>query len=228
LHRRRRFGVQRGGQFVHVGGKLPAAKSGDAPAAPEPFARCEVRNYGRLPVLDIRLPIAASFSSKNAPAKTVQANVDIPGLASDAAYEFSMLNGTASDMTYKFDRAISVTRVDRRAQSQATLFADRHLADMEAHAVHGTLAASTGPASPLTIVFKGFKFKPNVLHVKTGQTVTFVNGDDEAHSIISADKSLVSGAIDGRGQWRYTFAKAGRYLLHCDYHPYMQASIVVD
>lgn len=221
--------TESGGQWVHVGGKIPSAKGADAPAAPEPFARCEVRNYGRLPVLDLRLPVRVSFlKAKERDGKTAQAAVDIPGLSADASYEFSMMNGTAQDLTYKFDRTIQLTRVDRRSQSDATLFADRRLADLEARSVRGTVAEAAAPAAPLTIVMKSFKFKPKELHIKTGQTVSFVNADDEAHALVSADKSFASGAIDPRATWRHTFTAPGRYALHCDYHPYMAAAIVVD
>jgi plastocyanin len=221
--------TESGGQWVHVGGRLPSAKNGDTPAAPEPFARCEVRNYGRLPVLDIRLPLHVTFFTANVrEGKPAQADVDIPGLSADGSYEFSMMNGTAQNLTYAFDRTIELTRVDRRSASPANLFADRRLADLEARPVRGTVAEAAAPAAPLTIVIKSFKFKPAQLQIKAGQTVTFVNADDEAHALVTADKSFASGAIDPRASWRHTFTKAGRYALHCDYHPYMQAAIVVD
>jgi plastocyanin len=214
--------TESGGQWVHVGGTLAAKKTGE-PAAPEPFARCEVRNYGRLPVLNIRMPLHLQFAA----GKSVDAIVDIPGLAPDASYEFSMLDGTAKSVTFAFDRKITVTRVDTRETGSAPLFADERVADLERHPAAGTVAAAAA-GDGLTLVMSNFAFKPAELHARVGQTVVFANRDDEAHAIVADDKSFASGAIDPRSSWRHVFTKPGRYTVHCDYHPYMKATVVVD
>ena len=216
--------TESGGQWVHVGGSLAArAARANEPAAPEPFGRCEVRNYGRLPVLNIRMPLSLHFSG----GRSTVTSVDVPGLAPDAFYEFSLLNGTSKSLKFAFDPTITVTRVDTRATVNAPLFADQRLADLEAHPVGGTVAPAPASKVP-TITLQDFKIAPKELRVRSGETVVFVNRDDEAHAIVAADKSFDSGAIDPRSSWRHNFAKAGRYRYHCDYHPYMQGTIIVE
>jgi hypothetical protein len=105
--------------------------------------------------------------------------VDIPGLAPDAAYEFSMLNGTSKSLTFAFDRKITVTRVDTRSTVNAPLFTDERLADLESHPTGGTVAAAPSTNVP-TISLRDFKIEPKELHVRAGQTVVFANRDDEA------------------------------------------------
>jgi plastocyanin len=65
--------------------------------------------------------------------------------------------------------------------------------------------------------------------VKAGATVVFINHDAEAHEIVTDGKdAFASGAIDPHADFKHTFAKAGRYALYCDYHPYMKAMVVVE
>lgn len=216
--------TESGGQWVHVGGTLSARKTRSSePAAPEPFGRCEVRNYGRLPVLNIRIPLTLRFAG----GRSTVAIVDIPGLAPDASYEFSMLNGTSKSLTFAFDPTITVTRVDTRSTGNAPLFKDERLAELESHPTGGTVV-SAPPSTTPTVLMQNFKIAPKELRVRAGQTVVFANHDDEAHAIVAADKSFDSGAIDPRSSWRHTFAKAGRFAFHCDYHPYMHGTIVVE
>lgn len=214
--------TESGGQWVHVGGSLSPRKArANEPAAPEPFARCEVRNYGRLPVLNIRMPLTLRFGG----GRSTVAVVDIPGLAPDASYEFSMLNGTSKSLVFAFDPTITVTRVDTRVTAKAPLFADERLAELESHPTGGTVASAPYSNEP-TIVLHDFKIAPKELRVRAGATVVFANHDDEAHAIVAADRSFDSGAIDPRSSWKHVFAKPGRFAFHCDYHPYMQGTII--
>ncbi len=217
--------TESGGQWIHVGGRLPATAGGAAPVAPDPFARCEVKNFGRLPLLDIRIPLELKFSADAGPApKVVKAEIDIPGLSADTSYEFSMLNGTSETLSYTFARTADLTRVDGGKAAEAPLFMDERTLALETQPIHAQAAAP--PARAATVILKDFAFEPAELHVKAGQTVTFANDDQEAHAIVADDKSFASGAIDPRATWRHAFASPGRYRLHCDYHPYMHATII--
>jgi len=217
--------TESGGQWVHVGGKMKGAST--AAAAPEPFARCEVRNFARLPMLNIRIPLKLTFVAPVTHATvTSNAFVDIPGLAPDGSWQFSILNGSSKSMKFTFDRSISVTRVDERKEVTATLFTDERVAELERASAAATVADI--PAKGASFVIHGFAFKPTELHVRAGESVAFDNRDDEAHAIVFADRSVVSGVLNPHSTWRHTFAKIGRYALHCDYHPYMEAVVVVE
>jgi plastocyanin len=137
-----------------------------------------------------------------------------------------MLNGSSKRLTFAFDRSISVTRVDERKQVTATLFTDERVAELERASAAATAAET--PPQAASFVIRGFAFKPAELHVKAGETVAFDNRDDEAHAIVFSDRSVTSGVLNPHSIWRHAFAKTGRYALHCDYHPYMEAVVVVE
>ena len=87
-------------------------------------------------------------------------------------------------------------------------------------------AAATSPATT-TIHIKDFAYRPTPVTVHVGDRVTFVNDDDEAHTVTAADKSYDSGGLDTGNRWDHVFTKPGTYAYFCALHPYMKASIVV-
>lgn len=100
------------------------------------------------------------------------------------------------------------------------------------------LAASSTPimaakteAQPLPAVLsihiKDFKYNPTPLNIHSGDRVTFVNDDEEAHTVTSDDKSFDSEGLDGGKTWQHVFAKPGTYKYFCELHPYMKATIIV-
>lgn len=76
-----------------------------------------------------------------------------------------------------------------------------------------------------------FKFAPQTLTVKVGDTVKWTNQDSTQHNVTADDSS--SDAPDGpllsKGEsYSFTFKKAGTYKYHCDPHPQMQATVIVE
>jgi plastocyanin len=87
----------------------------------------------------------------------------------------------------------------------------------------------TAPATPgprVTIRIKDFAFQPAVLVVHAGDRVTFVNDDDEAHTVTADDKTFDSGGLDSAQTWQHVFAKPGTYHYFCELHPYMKATVI--
>jgi plastocyanin len=84
-------------------------------------------------------------------------------------------------------------------------------------------ASSTGP----TVTIKDDAFSPTQLTISVGQTVTFVNNDDDAHTVTSSTGDFDSKGLDTNGVWRHTFTKPGTYKYFCELHPFMKATIVV-
>ena len=78
-----------------------------------------------------------------------------------------------------------------------------------------------------TVQIKDDAFKPAMLTIAAGQTVTFVNADDDAHTVTATDGSFDSKGLDTDGTWRHTFSKPGTYAYFCELHPFMKATIVV-
>ena len=91
-------------------------------------------------------------------------------------------------------------------------------------------ANAAGPPllpSVATVHIKDFKFNPPALTVHVGDRVTFINDDDEAHTVTADDKSFDSEGLDTAGTWQHVFTKAATYRYFCELHPYMKATIVV-
>jgi plastocyanin len=78
-----------------------------------------------------------------------------------------------------------------------------------------------------TVHIKDFKYHPPALTIHVGDRVTFVNDDDEAHTVTATDKSFDSEGLDTAGTWQHVFTKPGTYHYFCELHPYMKATIVV-
>ena len=84
-------------------------------------------------------------------------------------------------------------------------------------------APDPGPVVHMT----NFAFQPQTLTVHTGDTVTFINDDEEPHTVTATDKSFDSAGMDTHGTWKHAFAKVGTYTYFCELHPYMKGKIVV-
>ena len=96
------------------------------------------------------------------------------------------------------------------------------------------LAAFAIPGGPAfaheayTVHIKDFSYHPAPLHIAVGDTVKFVNDDQEAHTVTAADKSFDSAGLDTGDTWTYTFKKPGKYAYFCSLHPWMKAVVIVD
>ena len=86
--------------------------------------------------------------------------------------------------------------------------------------------AATAQATP-TVHIRDVKFVPASLTVAAGTTVTFVNDDDDAHTVTADDGSWDSDGLNQGQHWSHVFAKAGKVAYHCTVHPFMKAAIVV-
>jgi plastocyanin len=97
-------------------------------------------------------------------------------------------------------------------------------------------ATSTGAAAPApaaapvrsaTVDIKSFKFKPVAVAVRKGGQVKWTNSDAAAHTATADDRSFDTQTIDKGKAATVTFAKAGSFAYHCDFHPFMKATVVV-
>lgn len=73
------------------------------------------------------------------------------------------------------------------------------------------------------------KYDPKEIKVKKGDTVVWTNEDDRDHTVTADDgKSFDSGNLNTGGKFDHKFDKPGRYKYHCDYHPRMKATVIVE
>ena len=103
----------------------------------------------------------------------------------------------------------------------------------------GTTVTQTDAAPPAnTVNIVGLEspfFTPNVLNIKAGTTVTFVNTDGNSHTVTSvkpgstdSDGNFDSGIIKAGKTFSFTFDKPGTYNYICMIHTHMSGTINVS
>jgi plastocyanin len=75
---------------------------------------------------------------------------------------------------------------------------------------------------------KNFMFTPATITVKAGATVTWVNLDEEPHTVFSDAGLFRSSALDTKERFSFKFEKAGTYHYLCTIHPRMLGTVVVE
>ena len=83
------------------------------------------------------------------------------------------------------------------------------------------------PKPAATVHIKDDAYNPATITVHTGESVLFVNDDDDAHTVTSTDNVFDSKGLDTNSRWQYTFTKAGNYKYFCELHPFMKGTVVV-
>ena len=78
------------------------------------------------------------------------------------------------------------------------------------------------------VLIKDFMYTPMSITVKSGTKVTWVNMDDEPHTVVSDTGLFRSGGLDTNETFSYKFDKPGSYHVTCSIHPRMVATIVVE
>jgi plastocyanin len=79
------------------------------------------------------------------------------------------------------------------------------------------------------IEIKDFAFNPQTITVKSGEKVTWINRDEEPHTIVSVGKQFKkSTALDTDQEFTITAGAPGTYDYFCSVHPKMTGTIVVE
>jgi plastocyanin len=79
------------------------------------------------------------------------------------------------------------------------------------------------------IEIKDFAFNPQTLTVKPGEKVTWINRDEEPHTIVSVEKQFKkSTALDTDQEFTITAGTPGTYNYFCSVHPKMTGIIIVE
>ncbi len=88
-------------------------------------------------------------------------------------------------------------------------------------------SADAPPAGP-SILIKDFMFMPMEFKTRVGVPVTWVNRDDEPHTVVSDTGLFRSGALDTGMSYSFSFDKPGTYRVVCSIHPQMHATVIVE
>jgi plastocyanin len=89
-------------------------------------------------------------------------------------------------------------------------------------------ASAASGAQGDRVLIKDFMFTPMALTTKVGGEVTWINQDDEPHTVVSDTGLFRSGALDTGNSYTFKFDKPGTYHVFCSLHPQMTATIVVE
>src|SRR5205823_5256152 len=92
------------------------------------------------------------------------------------------------------------------------------------------IAQQTAPAAQGQIVIDNFAFAPATLTVAAGTSVTWINRDEEPHTVMNADQQTTfrSPALDTNDKYTFTFTKPGTYKYFCTIHSHMIGTVVVQ
>ncbi len=83
-------------------------------------------------------------------------------------------------------------------------------------------------AGAVTIEIKDFAFNPQTITVKPGHRITWINRDEEPHTVVSVEKQFKkSSALDTDQEFTVTAGAPGTYTYFCSVHPKMTGTIVV-
>lgn len=89
-------------------------------------------------------------------------------------------------------------------------------------------AHSKSASQTHTVLIKDFKYVPETLTVKAGDTVIWKNEDLVPHTATANGKSFDSKNIASKASWKYVANKPGTYPYLCTYHPTMKARLIVQ
>lgn len=78
------------------------------------------------------------------------------------------------------------------------------------------------------VVIKDFHFSPQTITVKSGEKLTWINRDEEPHTVVSVEKQFKkSSALDTDQEFTITAGAPGTYTYFCSVHPKMTGTIIV-
>jgi plastocyanin len=98
-------------------------------------------------------------------------------------------------------------------------------------AVAGAAASSdqaNGAPRTVLVTIENVHFDPEVLTIRPGDRVTWVNKDMFPHTATADAKAFDSHSIAPTGAWTFTASKRGTYSYSCAFHPNMKGTIKVQ
>ncbi|HZS33716.1 MAG TPA: plastocyanin/azurin family copper-binding protein [Methylomirabilota bacterium] len=93
-------------------------------------------------------------------------------------------------------------------------------------ALAASAVAAAPPPGPV-IGIEEFRFAAAAVTVPVGTTVTWVNHDEEPHTVTSTTQAFASPGLDTGESFSYRFTRPGTYTYFCALHPHMTARVIV-
>jgi plastocyanin len=95
-------------------------------------------------------------------------------------------------------------------------------------AVPPGVAAAPAAAGEAEVKIDNFSFSPVALTVKAGTQITWTNGDDIPHTVVSEGHTFKSKVLGTGEKFTFTAGKPGTYSYSCSIHPNMTGKVVVE
>jgi len=95
-------------------------------------------------------------------------------------------------------------------------------------AVPPGVAAAPASAGKAEVKIDNFSFSPVALTVKAGTQITWTNGDDIPHTVVSDGQAFKSKVLGSGEKFTFTATKPGTYSYSCSIHPNMTGKLVVE
>ena len=90
-----------------------------------------------------------------------------------------------------------------------------------------TTTTLPAPVETTSVAIHDHTYDPPAISVKVGETITWTNGDDFAHTATSDDPGWDSGPLDPAATFSFTATAVGTFAYHCDIHNFMTGTVVV-
>jgi plastocyanin len=90
------------------------------------------------------------------------------------------------------------------------------------------VAAAPAVAGKAEVKIDNFNFSPAALTVKAGTQITWTNGDDIPHTVVSNGPAFKSKVLGTGEKFTFTASKPGTYSYSCSIHPNMTGKVVVE
>ena len=93
------------------------------------------------------------------------------------------------------------------------------------------ICSNAVPIPANVVIIRNFAFSPSTITVPNGESVTWVNCEATpglAHTATSDAGSWRSGLLPPLTSYARTFDQAGSFPYHCEPHPGMKATVVVQ
>ena len=87
--------------------------------------------------------------------------------------------------------------------------------------------AGAAPGHAHKVIIEDMRFNPQVLRVRRGDRITWVNRDPFPHTVTATSGEFDSHPIAPDGSWTYVARKAGKYAYVCSLHVTMKGELEV-